>query len=140
MFAYDRKEVKDHGEGGCVVGWPAYNKTERWRVVILDDVMTTGLATNKAIESVSRQGGEVVGVVQLLDREEVLEVDEQGRKVSTVMKLESLLGGEGKVRCVLKMRDLVKWVEEKERQGELDDEEKRNLQAMREYRETYGII
>jgi orotate phosphoribosyltransferase len=138
MFAYDRKEAKDHGEGGSVVGWPSYSKTEKWRVVILDDVMTTGLATNTAIERVSQQGGEVVGVLQLLDREEVLEEDEQGRKMSSVMKLESLLGGKGRVRSVLKMRDLVKWLEEKEERGEVGEEEKRNLQAMREYRETYG--
>jgi len=136
-FAYDRKEAKDHGEGGNVVGWPA--KTEKWRVVVLDDVMTTGLAATTAISNVTRQGGEVVGVVQLLDREEFSEIDEQGRKVSSVMKLEGLLGGKGKVRSVLRMRDLVKWLEEKEARGEASEEDKRCLQAMREYRDTYGI-
>jgi orotate phosphoribosyltransferase len=37
------------------------------------------------------------------------------------------------------MRDLVQWLEEKEAQGQTTDEEKRSLQAMREYRDTYGI-
>ncbi|KAG2112132.1 phosphoribosyltransferase-like protein [Suillus cothurnatus] len=137
-FAYDRKEAKDHGEGGNVVGWPS-GRNEKWRVVIVDDVMTTGLAASSAIKLVARQGGEVVGVVQLLDREEFSDIDEQGCKVSSVMKLESLLGGKGKVRSVLKMRDLVQWLEEKEAQGQTTDEEKRSLQAMREYRDTYGI-
>ncbi|KAJ8581184.1 Pribosyltran-domain-containing protein [Rhizopogon salebrosus TDB-379] len=136
-LAYDRKEAKDHGEGGNIVGWPAGG--DKWRVVILDDVMTTGLAASTAIKHVTRQGGEVVGVVQLLDREEFSEVDEQGRKVSSVMKLERLLGGKGRVRSVLKMRDLVKWLEEKEARGEAGEEQRRSLQAMREYRDTYGI-
>jgi orotate phosphoribosyltransferase len=137
-FAYDRKEAKDHGEGGSVVGWPS-GRNEKWRVVIVDDVMTTGLAASSAIKLVTRQGGEVVGVVQLLDREEFSEIDEQGCKVSSVMKLESLLGGKGRVRSVLRMRDLVQWLEEKEAQGQTTEEEKRSLQAMREYRDTYGI-
>ncbi|KAG1739198.1 phosphoribosyltransferase-like protein [Suillus paluster] len=137
-FAYDRKEAKDHGEGGNIVGWPSGGK-EKWRVVVVDDVMTTGLAASTAINHVVRQGGEVVGVVQLLDREEFSEIDDQGRKVSSVMKLERLLGGKGKVRSVLKMRDLVKWLEEKEARGESSEEEMMSLQALREYRDTYGI-
>ncbi|KAG1750849.1 hypothetical protein EDB19DRAFT_1677243 [Suillus lakei] len=116
---------KDHGEGGNVVGWPS-GRDEKWRVA-------------GAIKLVVQQGGEVVGVVQLLDREEFSEIDEQGCKVSAVTKLESLLGGKGKVRSVLKMRDLVQWLEEKAAQGETTEEEKRSLQAMREYRDTYGI-
>lgn len=137
-FAYDRKEAKDHGEGGNVVGWPSDGQ-QPWRVVVLDDVMTTGLAASTAIKHVTKQGGEVVGVVQLLDREEVSEVDGQGRKVSSVMKLERLLGGEGRVRSVLKMQDLIKWLEEKEARGEADEEQKKSLHAMMTYRDTYGI-
>ncbi|KAG1804965.1 phosphoribosyltransferase-like protein [Suillus plorans] len=137
-FAYDRKEVKDHGEGGNVVGWPL-GRNHKWRVVIVDDVMTTGLAVSSTIKLVARQGGEVVGVVQLLDREEFSEIDERGCKVSSVMKLETLLGGKGKVRSVLKMRDLVQWLEEKEAQGQTTEEEKRSLRAMREYRDIYGV-
>ncbi|KAG2146144.1 phosphoribosyltransferase-like protein [Suillus bovinus] len=137
-FAYDRKEVKDHGEGGNVVGWPS-GCNQKWRVVIVDDVMTTGLAASSTIKLVARQGGEVVGVVQLLDREEFSEIDEHGCKISSVMKLETLLGGKGKVRSVLKMRDLVQWLEEKEAQGQTTEEEKKTLQEMREYRETYGV-
>jgi orotate phosphoribosyltransferase len=55
------------------------------------------------------------------------------------MKLERLLGGKGRVRSVLKMQDLVKWLEEKEARGEAGEEQRRSLQAMREYRDTYGI-
>jgi orotate phosphoribosyltransferase len=65
-FAYDRKEAKDHGEGGKLVGVPVQGK----KVLILDDVMTAGTAVRLAIESIQGAEGNVVGVVQLLDREE----------------------------------------------------------------------
>ncbi|KAI0277987.1 phosphoribosyltransferase-like protein [Russula aff. rugulosa BPL654] len=58
-FAYDRKEAKDHGEGGRLVGVPVAGQ----RVLILDDVMTAGTAVRGAIEMIRQAGGEVVGVV-----------------------------------------------------------------------------
>ncbi|GLB39131.1 putative orotate phosphoribosyltransferase [Lyophyllum shimeji] len=121
-FAYDRKEVKDHGEGGNMVGVPVAGK----RVIILDDVMTSGKAVRGAIETVQRAGGEVVGVVQALDREEV----GQDGLSSTVKEIESLVG-EGRVQSILKMRDLMAWLESKGMQEELG--------RMREYRDKYGL-
>ncbi|KIY53861.1 orotate phosphoribosyltransferase [Fistulina hepatica ATCC 64428] len=121
-FAYDRKEVKDHGEGGKVVGVPLNGK----RVVILDDVMTSGKAIREAMETVESQGGKIVGVVQLLDREEV------GRDgtSSTVQEIESIIGV-GRVQSILKMKDLVSWLEE---QGMTKE-----TVAMKGYRDKYGI-
>ena len=65
-FAYDRKEAKDHGEGGKMVGAEVRGK----QVLILDDVMTAGTAVRQSIDLITREGGTVVGVVMLLDREE----------------------------------------------------------------------
>ncbi|KAJ8688705.1 orotate phosphoribosyltransferase [Pleurotus ostreatus] len=121
-FAYDRKEAKDHGEGGNMVGVPVQGK----KVVILDDVMTSGKAVRGAIDIVSKAGGEVVGVVQLLDREEV----GQDGQSSTVRELESELGA-GRVRSILKLADLMKWLESKGLREE--------LQRMEEYRDRYGV-
>ncbi|KAL0957987.1 hypothetical protein HGRIS_000163 [Hohenbuehelia grisea] len=121
-FAFDRKEAKDHGEGGNMVGTPVEGK----RVVILDDVMTSGKAVRGAIDIVTRAGGEVVGVVQLLDREEF----GQDGKSSTVKELERDLGA-GRVRSILKLRDLMAWLETKGMQEE--------LQKMRAYRDQYGV-
>jgi len=125
-LAYDRKEVKDHGEGGKLVGSGMKGK----KVLILDDVMTSGKAIRGAIECVLQGGGEVVGVIQLLDREEIGQGEVSGK--STVEEIEKLLGGESRVLSVLKMRDLMEWLEDKDT---LKDE----LDKMREYRDRYGI-
>jgi len=105
-----------------MVGTPVNGK----RVVILDDVMTAGTAVRAAIELIRKQGGEVVGVVQCLDREEV----GQDGASSTVKEIEGLLG-EGRVKSILKMRDLLLWLEKNGMREE--------LASMREYWDRYGI-
>jgi orotate phosphoribosyltransferase len=122
-FAYDRKAPKDHGEGGIMVGAPVKGK----RVVVLDDVMTAGTAVRLAIELVHKEGGRVVGVVQCLDREEV----GQDGVSSTVREIEGLVG-KGNVKSILKMQDLILWLEKQEGM-------EKELQDMREYRKRYGI-
>ena len=120
-FAYDRKEAKDHGEGGKLVGVQVQGK----KVLILDDVMTAGTAVRLAIELIQAAGGEVVGVIQLLDREE------RGKDGgSTVEEVESIIGGKGRVLSVLKMRTLMAWLE-KSGQGDI-------LSKMKAYWEEYG--
>lgn len=121
-YAYDRKEAKDHGEGGKMVGADVKGK----RVVILDDVMTSGKAIRGAIDTILQQGGEVVGVIQALDREEV----GQDGKSSTVVEIEKMIG-KGRVLSVLKMRDLMDWLEQKEMM--------KDFEGMKEYRGKYGL-
>jgi len=58
-FTYDRKEVKDHGEGGKIIGVSVSRK----KAVILDDVMASGKAVRGAINMVKENGGDVVGVI-----------------------------------------------------------------------------
>lgn len=120
-LAYDRKEAKDHGEGGKFVGVPVQGK----KVLILDDVMTAGTAVRLAIESIQAAGGKVVGVIQLLDREE------RGKDGgSTVEEVEGIVGGKGRVLSVLKMRTLIAWLEKKG-QSEV-------LSRMKSYWDEYG--
>jgi len=64
-WAFDRKEAKDHGEGGNVVGAPLAG-----RVLIVDDVLTAGTAVRQAAELIRASGAEVAGVVTALDRQE----------------------------------------------------------------------
>jgi len=64
-FTYNRKEAKDHGEGGTLVGAPLGK-----RVVIVDDVITAGTAVREAIELIRAAGSEVAGVLIALDRQE----------------------------------------------------------------------
>ena len=65
--AYNRKEAKDHGEGGLLVGAPVAG-----RVLMLDDVLTSGKAIRGAAELIRLQDADVAGVVVALDRAEVM--------------------------------------------------------------------
>jgi len=67
-YTFDRKEAKDHGEGGNFVGAPLRGK----KVLIVDDVVTAGTAKREAIDKIRKEGGMVVGIVVALDRMEKL--------------------------------------------------------------------
>jgi orotate phosphoribosyltransferase len=64
-FAFNRKEVKDHGEGGSIVGAPLSG-----RVLILDDVLTAGTAAREAIALIRAAGANPVGALLAFDRQE----------------------------------------------------------------------
>mgnify|MGYP001163273619 CR=1 FL=1 len=114
--------MKDHGEGGKLVGVPVKGK----KILILDDVMTAGKAVRGSIEMIQEAGGEVIGVIQALNREEV----GQDGVSSTVKEIEGLIG-EGRVLSILKMRDLMLWLE---KNGQAE-----NLEKMKEYWQQYGL-
>ncbi|KAF1913340.1 phosphoribosyltransferase-like protein [Ampelomyces quisqualis] len=65
-YSFNRKEAKDHGEGGNIVGAPLRGK----RIVIVDDVMTAGTAIREAIDIIKKEGGELVGIIVAFDRQE----------------------------------------------------------------------
>jgi orotate phosphoribosyltransferase len=64
-YAFDRKEAKDHGEGGLIVGGPL-----RGRALIVDDVITEGAAKREAIEIIRAAGAQPAGILIALDRQE----------------------------------------------------------------------
>lgn len=120
-FAFNRKEAKDHGEGGACVGAPVTG-----RVLILDDVITAGTAVREVIEIIVAAGAEPAGVLVALDREEI-----GGRsRVSAVRELEANL--RVPVRCIVSLTDLVDHLEE-------DAEFSEFLPSVRAYRNRYGI-
>ncbi|KAG8979324.1 orotate phosphoribosyltransferase [Tulasnella sp. JGI-2019a] len=128
-YAYNRKEKKDHGEGGWVVGADLKGK----RVLVLDDVITAGTAIRQAVDGIRAEGGHVVGVVVALDREEVgggVDVAPGGKSAVKDVE-ETLLNGEGQVRAVVRMRDLMAWLSKEQR----DDD----LKGMQEYWSRYGV-
>lgn len=65
-YSFNRKEVKDHGEGGLLVG----EQLKGQRVVIIDDVMTAGTAIRESISMIKQQGGQLVGIVIAVNRQE----------------------------------------------------------------------
>ncbi|KAF8583841.1 orotate phosphoribosyltransferase [Ramaria rubella] len=129
-WAYDRKEAKAHGEGGVLVGASIDDK----RVLILDDVITAGTAIRIALDNIAKANGKVIGVVVCLDREEIGSTappgeTNSGQRLSTVNQVAREIGGP--VRALVRMRDLISWLEE---QGRQDD-----LKQMKAYWEEYGI-
>lgn len=65
-YSFNRKEAKDHGEGGNIVGASLKGQ----KVVIVDDVITAGTAIREAIEIIKKEGGELVGIIVACDRQE----------------------------------------------------------------------
>jgi len=118
-WAFNRKEAKDHGEGGTIVGTPL-----RGRVLIIDDVITAGTAIREAIDIITAQGAQPVGVVLALDRQE------RGTgQLSAVQEVEQTLGLP--VTSILKLVDLIEYLE---RSGDASQ-----LAATRAYRGQYGV-
>lgn len=94
-FAYNRKEAKDHGEGGVLVGAPVSG-----RVLIIDDVISAGTSVRESVQLIQSQGATPAGVVIALDRMEkgrgelsaVQEVEQQyGIPVYAIATLQDLL-------------------------------------------------
>jgi orotate phosphoribosyltransferase len=118
-FAFNRKEVKDHGEGGTLIGAPLAG-----RVLIVDDVITAGTAIRESVDLIRRHGATPAGVLIALDREE----RGQGER-SAVQEVQEVLGLP--VVAVLRLRDLMTHLEAA---GETAI-----LASVRAYRDRYGV-
>ena len=69
-WCFNRKEAKDHGEGGNLVGSPLVG-----RILVIDDVITAGTAIRESVDIIKSAGAELVGVVIALDRQERVQVE-----------------------------------------------------------------
>ena len=119
-YAYNRKEAKDHGEGGTLVGAPLAG-----RVLIIDDVITAGTSVRESMELISAAGATPAAVLIALDRQE----RGQG-ELSAVQEVERNYGIP--VISVASLTDLIDYVS-----GHPELENK--LAAVRAYRALYGI-
>ncbi|WP_426991891.1 orotate phosphoribosyltransferase [Methylomonas sp. CM2] len=119
-FTFNRKEAKDHGEGGVLVGAPLQG-----RVWILDDVITAGTSVRESVDIIRAAGAEPEGVVIALDRQE-----KGQNQRSAVQEVESQFGIQ--VLPIITLADIVVFIE-----GEAGYADK--LSVIREYREQYGL-
>lgn len=119
-FCYNRKEAKDHGEGGVLVGAEL-----KGRVLIIDDVISAGTSVRESVELIRAAGATPAGVLIALDRQERGQGD-----LSAVQEVEKSYGIP--VIAVAALADLITYLS-----GHPDLE--RNLQAVTAYRQQYGI-
>ncbi|HEY6898943.1 MAG TPA: orotate phosphoribosyltransferase [Rhodocyclaceae bacterium] len=119
-FAYNRKEEKDHGEGGSLVGAPLAG-----RVLIVDDVISAGTSVRESVELIRKAGATPGGVAIALDRQE-----KGTGELSAVQEVQQSYAMP--VVAVATLKDLIGFL-----QG--NQELERNLAAVVSYREQYGI-
>ncbi len=120
-IAYNRKEAKDHGEGGSLVGAPLEGK----RVCIVDDVVTAGTAVREAIGLIREAGATPAALIVAIDREE------RGRN-GEHSAIQELAAEEGiAVKALISFSDVLAWLEESGSHAE-------EREALLEYRRQYG--
>jgi len=127
-FAYNRKEAKDHGEGGTLVGAPL-----KGRVLIIDDVMSAGTAARESIALIRAAGATPHAIAIALDRQE--KATENGRDVdhSAVQYVRRELGME--VCAIARLADLLQYLEANGGDAGMQAHHERVLA----YRQRYGV-
>lgn len=119
-WCFNRKESKDHGEGGNLVGAGLHG-----RILIIDDVITAGTAIRESVEIIQRADAELTGVIIALDRQE------RGRsQQSAIQEVEASYGIS--VTSIVRLEHLLEYLREKP--GYEAD-----LEKIQTYRRDYGV-
>ncbi len=119
-YCFNRKEAKDHGEGGNLVGAPLQGD-----ILIIDDVITAGTAIRESLAIIDRAGARAAGVVIALDRQERGQSER-----SAIQEVEQDLGL--KVTSIIKLEELQEFLTNK-------SDYRAALQTINRYREQYGV-
>jgi orotate phosphoribosyltransferase len=132
-YAYNRKEAKDHGEGGTLVGAPV-----KGRVLIIDDVMSAGTAARESIALIEAAGAKPCAVAIALDRQEKATEMKAGVLTdvnhSAVQYVTDVLGLQ--VCTVAKLADLLKYLQQS---AASDAQSSAYSEAVQAYRDRYGV-
>ncbi|GAB7218729.1 orotate phosphoribosyltransferase [Vibrio comitans] len=119
-YCFNRKEAKDHGEGGNLVGSPLEG-----RIMLVDDVITAGTAIRESMEIIQANGADLAGVLVAIDRQE------KGKgELSAIQEVERDFGCS--IISIVSLTDLITFLEEKG--GNADQ-----LESVKAYRAQYGI-
>ncbi|MAI41288.1 MAG: orotate phosphoribosyltransferase [Gammaproteobacteria bacterium] len=120
-YAFNRKELKDHGEGGLIVGADVDGK-----VVIIDDVITAGTAVRESMNILSEIGASVSGILVGIDRQE-----KGSGKLSAIQEVQHEFGID--VISIIQLDTIIEYLEE----NNLDENV---LRLISDYRKQYGIL
>ncbi|MCI7478912.1 MAG: orotate phosphoribosyltransferase [[Pasteurella] aerogenes] len=117
---FNRKEAKDHGEGGNLIGSPLQGN-----VLLVDDVITAGTAIREAMDLIAANQAKLSAVVIALNRKE------RGKgELSAIQEVER--DYQCQVLSIIDLDDLMHFIEQ-------DEQYRQYLPAMRDYREKYGV-
>lgn len=120
-YCFNRKEVKDHGEGGLTFGAPLKGKT-----MIIDDVISAGTSVNLSVEIINQAGATTAGVAIAMDRQE-----RGDGKFSAVQEIEQQ--HQIQVVSIVTLENMIEYLEKIPAMAE-------NLDKIRRYRESYGAM
>lgn len=127
-FTYNRKEVKDHGEGGSLVG---YKYSEKTNVVIIEDVITAGTSVNETMQALSQiENANVIGLLISVDRKEKLD---NGK--SALQTVQDEYGIEA--HSIVNIGDIIAFLENEENRKAINAPEG-ILDKVYAYREKWG--
>ena len=119
-YAYNRKEAKDHGEGGVIVGSPL-----KGRVLIIDDVISAGTSVRESVELIRANGASACGVAIAIDRQE--------KGVGELSAVQEVIeNNQIPVCAIANLNDLMGFL-----QNHVDLAH--NLHTVAKYRQTYGV-
>lgn len=119
-YAYNRKEAKDHGEGGVLVG-----AAPKGRVVIVDDVLTVGTALREAIGQLRKAGADPVAAVIALDRQE--------KGLSGKSAVQEIEQSEGlKIIALVTVKDVLAYLAQQSASATI-------VEAIRAYQAQFGV-
>ena len=120
-YAYNRKEAKDHGEGGVIVGSPL-----KGRVLIIDDVISAGTSVRESVELINASGATACGVAIAIDRQE--------KGLGELSAVQEVINSNKIPVCAIaNLNDLLGYLNDKAEMAQ-------NLHAVQAYRQQYGVI
>ncbi|MDP7402527.1 MAG: orotate phosphoribosyltransferase [Gammaproteobacteria bacterium] len=120
-YCFNRKEAKDHGEGGFIVGAPLTG-----RVLVVDDVITAGTAIREAVEIIQSAGAQLASIAVAMDRQE------RGLgETSAIQEIEQTYGIE--VTHIISLQNIIDFLQDAE-----DEVLAEHLPAVERYRSEYG--
>ena len=119
-FSSNRKEIKDHGEGGLIIGAPISGK-----ILIIDDVISAGTSIKESFNIINSFNAEIVGIIVSIDRKE-----RGNTKLSAIEEINEKY--HISVKSIIDLDSIVNFLKE-------DVNNKEILEDMREYQKKYGV-